>query len=119
MIESLFIYDASLLPGKLKALDSGYDAFVSTLWVHHRHQNTAAVIAKDIFLEAASDVDGRQHPELNRARTRWHLAYTLLKNPTLIHERVRPEAAARNLAAIEAKEAAYRNLMAKYHLPVT
>eukprot|EP00731_Ephydatia_muelleri_P016569 Em0009g993a len=90
-----------------EALDQGHVTYVSFLYLEHTQNNSILMVFKDIFVELTNNTGS--HPEMKelsdgpkerlyhsynvntfhraplskRARNRWLVAYTLLRNPTL------------------------------------
>eukprot|EP00164_Ancoracysta_twista_P002465 GFYU01003274.1.p1 GENE.GFYU01003274.1~~GFYU01003274.1.p1 ORF type:complete len:1454 (-),score=511.55 GFYU01003274.1:104-4168(-) len=87
----------------LGSLDKGHDAYQAMLAADAYYNNPCFAAASNIFIGEGgkrgrerllkiSD-DDVMHDKVKSsviARNRWHLAYTLLNNPTLIQERVAP-----------------------------
>ncbi|KAH8059382.1 hypothetical protein JL722_5408 [Aureococcus anophagefferens] len=74
--------DVCVLPERYAHLDASHVAFMSLVYAHRRHHDAALHVAAEAF--------AARKPRHSRARTRWHLAYTLLKNPALRRDRRRP-----------------------------
>ena len=110
--EALFIFDECMLPGPLKTLDAGHMSFTATLWCYHRHHNVCMRQAAELFA-------GPRDPAPSRAKTRWHLAYTLLKNPSLVRERGRRIAGAAGSAAASPARNSPRSGKGAAVVPVT
>ena len=81
-LQAVFLFDSSLLPEELRSLDSGYGAFCGMLWAHHRHSNPHVLVACRALRETSDDPPARR-----RARNRFGLALTLLRNPGLAKHR--------------------------------
>ena len=81
-LQAVFLFDSSLLPEELRSLDSGYGAFCGMLWAHHRHSNPHVLVACRALRDTSDDPPARR-----RARNRFGLALTLLRNPGLAKHR--------------------------------
>jgi len=96
------LLDETILPAPVRSLDSAYLAFWGLVYAHHRHHNDVVHVAVDQLRrhrdQQNHDDDDDDNDEekakkellrrtADRARTRWHLAYTLLNNPKLRAER--------------------------------
>jgi hypothetical protein len=86
--------DQSFFPVEWQAWDSPHRAFQSVLQIHTRSTNPLAfVFAENLYLAAGAtratgDNGGGERKEAaRRARTRWHLAKTLIRNPSLVGQR--------------------------------
>ncbi|KAL5481956.1 hypothetical protein EMCRGX_G022232 [Ephydatia muelleri] len=102
-----FRLDRVVLMKGFEALDQGHVTYVSFLYLEHTQNNSILMVFKDIFVELTNNTGS--HPEMKelsddpkerlyhsysvntfhraplskRARNRWLVAYTLLRNPTL------------------------------------
>mmetsp|Transcript_14298 Transcript_14298/g.42886 ORF Transcript_14298/g.42886 Transcript_14298/m.42886 type:complete len:995 (-) Transcript_14298:239-3223(-) len=92
--------DMTIFPKELAGMDAGYMAFCSNVYFRHQHSN--AVLQEAV--RAFADIDRGEETEgegeggstektaletekseaHRRARNRWQVAYTLLKNPALV-----------------------------------
>ena len=112
---SVMTLDTTHFPEKLTALDSGYTAFMSLVMMRHRHRSPVLSTARDVRFGLGAQAPGGNKAAMSaepaaadqaaaaaaaadpgvaprtgaqrRARTRWHLAFTLLNNPQLIRDR--------------------------------
>ncbi|KAH8047335.1 hypothetical protein JL722_13148 [Aureococcus anophagefferens] len=90
--------DVCVLPERYAHLDASHVAFMSLVYAHRRHHDAALHVAAEAF--------AARKPRHSRARTRWHLAYTLLKNPALRRDRRRPGLAGPARAQVRRQSAA-------------
>ena len=95
---SVLRLDSTRFPSRLVSYDQGYSSFMSVIMLRHRHCSPVISVARELRFGlgkrglAPSDNDTEPHTASKseaqkRARTRWHLAYTLLNNPQLIYGR--------------------------------
>ena len=81
----------------------GHSTYVSFLYLEHTQNNSILQVFKDIFVELTGGSSSTEMKQLGigshtptvllsrRARNRWLLAYTLLKNPMLQSLRTRSD----------------------------
>ena len=90
--------DHPLLPPHYSKFDSGYSSYLSMLWLDHQYNNPIVRVflnfcereVKDTRIGSENELlleDKLSHVKSKRARKRWHLAFLLLTNPSLINLR--------------------------------
>lgn len=84
--------DESILPPVIREFDSCYIAFFAAVSSHHRHHNALLHVFADALQESITNEAPRSEEKSNaqyssRVKSRWHLAYTLLNNPSLRRDR--------------------------------
>ncbi|KNC50894.1 uncharacterized protein AMSG_07129 [Thecamonas trahens ATCC 50062] len=97
----LWRLDVPAYPRGYEAWDAGFSAFVGMLLLDHQYNSPVFVAAAEVFAaygvmpvggEAtpllvpvdAANCRRREPPRSRRARNRWHLAFTLVRNPELV-----------------------------------
>ncbi|KAM4708195.1 stimulated by retinoic acid gene 6 protein-like [Discoglossus pictus] len=91
--------DRSILQRGFESMDKGYKTWIGMLYMDHYHTNPVLVSFCDILLRMRAEKRAREsnvNCDLTKetgthvssqARTRWFLAYTLIKNPRIIMNR--------------------------------
>ncbi|OCU00711.1 hypothetical protein XELAEV_18006490mg [Xenopus laevis] len=91
--------DSSILQRGYESADTGYKTWIGMIYVDHYHTNPVLVSFCDIVLTLRAEKNAREYSSndvfadsaasniSSKARTRWLLYYTLLKNPRLILHR--------------------------------
>lgn len=87
-IFALIRMDVTLLPLPFWGYDAAFSSFSSYMLYEHETKNPILTMAVR-HLAQGLDVRGSDGNKSIRARVRWHLAYTLLNNPSLIKHRRR------------------------------
>ena len=78
-IISIFRVESTILPKYWSRFDVAYISFMSYISTLHQHENPICHTAIDLWQAQNSQKSQRS----NRARNRWHLAYSLLIDPDL------------------------------------
>lgn len=79
--------DECILPDAMRSMDTAHMSFLGTVWSHHRHHNPIVHVAAGILAQLQKDAASADIPSYSLAAKRWHLAYTLLNNPSLVNAR--------------------------------
>jgi len=111
--------DIPVLPKGWEQIDTAYSSYIATLLLDHSHNNPVVTVFIDLLNKGCEkrkmdsqvsllDDKGSSPSEGNeqdqdpgvsrRARLRWHLALTLLRNPSLRKQRKHYLAERRNIA---------------------
>ncbi|CAH2293675.1 stimulated by retinoic acid gene 6 -like isoform X2 [Pelobates cultripes] len=91
--------DRTILPKGFEALDSGYRTWIGMLYMDHYHNNPVLVSFCHVLLQTRAEeewtdpteyapiINTTEHQMPERAKTKWFLFYTLLRNPSIIKYR--------------------------------
>ncbi|KAF0852552.1 mitochondrial RBP_receptor domain-containing protein [Andalucia godoyi] len=102
-ISAIIRLDQTVVPVEHERRDKGFVNYLSMVSLDHYYNSPVALIAEDIFLalhwsarelSTSSALSGnkdygtvQQRQTISRARLRWKIAYTLLRNPSVVHLR--------------------------------
>lgn len=87
VITAVAFLDECILPDPLRSMDTAHLSFLGTVWSHHRHHNPIVHVAAGIMTQLQKDAASTNIPSFSPAAKRWHLAYTLVNNPSLVNAR--------------------------------
>uniref|UniRef100_A0A3Q2DBB5 STRA6-like n=1 Tax=Cyprinodon variegatus TaxID=28743 RepID=A0A3Q2DBB5_CYPVA len=76
--------DRTIMQRGYENLDAGYSTWIGMIFADHYHNNPVMVCFCQLLKNTFRDIYNTTSPVNSRARRRWALLYTLLKNPPLI-----------------------------------